>query len=221
MKNKNVVVFWDWNGTIVDDAFVFVDILNVLLKKNKKPQISLDFYKNNFCFPVADIYKKIGLYKNSFFFNSLNKSFINLYNKNKHLPKLKPNIKNLVLFLRQNNIKQYIVSAHNNKTLHSLVAFYGLNNLFVDVVGVDNDLALGKTSLAVALKKQQCKNADIFVVGDTLLDFEVASSIGAKCVFVDWGHYSFLRLSDCKVPVFSSVGALKSFFIQEMELASL
>ena len=104
---------------------------------------------------------------------------------------------------------------------HSREAFYGLNNLFVDVVGVDNDLALGKTSLAVALKKQQCKNADIFVVGDTLLDFEVASSIGAKCVFVDWGHYSFLRLSDCKVPVFSSVGALKSFFIQEMELASL
>ncbi len=30
--NKKHIVF-DWNGTLIDDAWVFVDILNVLLKK--------------------------------------------------------------------------------------------------------------------------------------------------------------------------------------------
>ena len=27
-------IIFDWNGTLIDDAFVFVDILNILLKES-------------------------------------------------------------------------------------------------------------------------------------------------------------------------------------------
>ena len=30
MKYKNII--WDWNGTIVDDAYLFVDIMNKTLE---------------------------------------------------------------------------------------------------------------------------------------------------------------------------------------------
>ena len=66
-SNRELVVFWDWNGTIVDDGFVFVNILNVLLEKHNLKKISLAFYKQNFCFPVVDFYKSLGLYKGSSF----------------------------------------------------------------------------------------------------------------------------------------------------------
>ena len=102
MKTKNLVLFWDWNGTVVDDSFVFVNILNVLLKKGGLPKITLAFYKENFCFPIVDFYKKLGLYKSPSFFSSLNKDFIQLYNLQKHAPKLKKNIVALIGYL--NNI---------------------------------------------------------------------------------------------------------------------
>ena len=63
MANKKIGVLWDWNGTIVDDAWLFVDILNLLLKKNNKPLVTIKKYKDNFCFPIDQYYKKIGLYK--------------------------------------------------------------------------------------------------------------------------------------------------------------
>ena len=85
---KNVIVFWDWNGTIVDDSFVFVDILNCLLKENSLPEISLKQYRESFCFPIDVFYKKINLYKNKSFFNPLNKRFATLYKEKMYLPGL-------------------------------------------------------------------------------------------------------------------------------------
>ena len=41
---KNII--WDWNGTIVNDAFLFVEIMNGVLKKEGLPLISLEDYKN-------------------------------------------------------------------------------------------------------------------------------------------------------------------------------
>ena len=42
MKYKNII--WDWNGTIVDDAFLFVDIMNKTLQKHNLPLINLKEY---------------------------------------------------------------------------------------------------------------------------------------------------------------------------------
>jgi len=221
MKSKDLVVFWDWNGTLVDDAFVFVDVLNVLLERNSLQKISLEFYKKNFCFPVVDFYKKLGLYKNSSFFSALNKDFIELYNQRKYEPKLKKNISKLIYDLNKINIKQYVVSAQENQTLLGLISFYGLNKYFVRAVGVNNDFAFGKNKLAKKLKNSLCQNNIILVVGDTLLDFEVANHIKGECVLVDWGHYSLGRLSCCGVPVLSSVKELGRFFVKRLELTSL
>ena len=58
MINKNII--WDWNGTIVDDAWVFVDIMNRFLKKNNLPIISLEDYQQNFCFPIQNYWRSLG-----------------------------------------------------------------------------------------------------------------------------------------------------------------
>ena len=58
LKNKEYIIF-DWNGTLIDDAFVFVDILNVLLEKRHLEKIDLKKYRELFCFPIKEFYKKI------------------------------------------------------------------------------------------------------------------------------------------------------------------
>ena len=47
-------IIWDWNGTIVNDAPLFVDIMNKSLSAASLPNITLNDYKNLFVFPIVD-----------------------------------------------------------------------------------------------------------------------------------------------------------------------
>ena len=210
MKKNNFVVFWDWNGTIVDDVFIFVEILNVLLKEECLHSISVDEYKSSFCFPIKSFYKKIKLYKNPAQFKSINERFINLYLSRMFNPCLKTNIVSVLNFLYMKNIKQYILSAQNQKTLDLLVQHYSLNKYFSKVVGVENSFALGKEKQALKLKSDVCFNGEkIIIIGDTSLDVFVAKSLKAQCLLVGWGHYSLDRLLKHSLPVFSSPADLQ------------
>ena len=60
LQNKKHIIF-DWNGTLIDDAFVFVDILNILLANKGLNQINTRIYRDLFCFPIKAFYEKIGL----------------------------------------------------------------------------------------------------------------------------------------------------------------
>ena len=66
--NKKHIVF-DWNGTLIDDAWVFVDVLNVLLKKRQLNQIDLNGYQEMFCFPLSEFYQNLGFDVTSDAFN--------------------------------------------------------------------------------------------------------------------------------------------------------
>ena len=57
--NKKHVIF-DWNGTLIDDAWIFVDILNALLIKRNLNQIHLNDYQELFCFPLINFYQNNG-----------------------------------------------------------------------------------------------------------------------------------------------------------------
>ena len=52
-------IVWDWNGTIVNDAWVFVDVMNFFLKMKGLPQTSLDDYKKNFGFDTQRVLKNM------------------------------------------------------------------------------------------------------------------------------------------------------------------
>ena len=208
MNKNSFCVFWDWNGTIVDDAWLFVEILNGFLKENNEPEIDIDYYKNNFCFPVSAFYKDLNLYKSSLFFNALSVLFISQYKKRMFEPVLVPGVFSIIKKLNALGIKQYVVSAQKNSLLKQLVAHYKMNVFFDRVVGVDNSLALGKVRAAKKLSSSLDNNIKRVVVGDTLLDFEVAKKIKGQCLLVDWGHYSFSRLARSGPVVVSSAQAL-------------
>ena len=63
--NRIEHVVWDWNGTLVDDARLCVDIVNGILSDLSIPTVSIEFYRDNFTFPYLHT-EKIGLPENSF-----------------------------------------------------------------------------------------------------------------------------------------------------------
>ena len=52
-------IFLDFNGTLLDDLDLCLDLLNWMLKDQNKPIVKKDKYKNIFTFPVKNYYIKM------------------------------------------------------------------------------------------------------------------------------------------------------------------
>ena len=205
-------IIWDWNGTIVDDAWVFVDVMNFFLKKKGLPQTSLDDYKQNFCFPIQDYWRGLGFRFNDKDFDLLNKLFIEEYQKRIFLPKLQPGIVSLIQNISKLKKRQFILSASENSLLHKSVSFYKINYLFSDILGVDNLNAVGKIPLARALcKKNKINLKKTLIIGDTEYDLDVAQSLGCMALLVSYGHTEYKRLLNLNVSLAQSVKEIEKF----------
>ena len=211
--NSRLVVVWDWNGTLVDDSFVFVEIMNGYLSSYGLKKISLEDYQNNFCFPVSQYYKRLGFQLSENEFKLLSSDFIAKYRAVMFRPKMKKGIHTILSYLKKNNCDQLVLSAQEQSLLNLSISHYGLEDYFGGVFGLDNNLAASKTSLAHSCLAPFLGNKQkIIFIGDTVHDFEVASSVGASCCLVSWGHNSYLRLADTKQFVAKKSYDLFSFF---------
>ena len=78
-------IFFDFNGTLLDDVFLTFDIENKLAKKYGVPPFSMEKYLDVFCFPVRDYYEKIGFDLSKIDFNKLSHEFMDEFYKRKIL----------------------------------------------------------------------------------------------------------------------------------------
>ena len=207
MKHKNII--WDWNGTIINDAWLFVDIMNVFLKKRGLPLISLDDYKQHFCFPIQNYWRHLGFSFNERTFDKLNSDFIALYKKK--LFKAKPHlgIKSFILKLNKLGYKQFVLSASADTILKKSINHYDFKKCFVRAYGVDNLNATGK----IEVGKQLCKTHKLnmnktVLIGDTEYDKRVADALGCSVFLLSYGHICRERLLPLNKPVFNNLEEL-------------
>ena len=208
IENKKHIIF-DWNGTLINDAAVFVDVLNVLLDRRKMNRINLQIYRDFFCFPIIDFYKKIGLDVSRDSFSQLKKEFVSEYEKRKYRAKLFPETIGLLGRLLKNNVGLSILSASNQNTLDDLVHYYSLDGFFQHIVGVNNYVADGKTEQGIKLLDSVGFNkTDVLMVGDTNLDYMVSQDLGIDCVLISHGHQSIKQLEGCNNKIIQSFNML-------------
>ena len=208
IKNKKHIIF-DWNGTLINDADVFVDVLNALLDKRKMDRINLNTYRDLFCFPIVDFYKKIGLDVSGDAFTQLKKGFVCEYDKRKYVASLFPESISVLEKLKKNNLILSILSASNQNTLDDLVEYYSIDGFFENVVGVDNYIAEGKIRRGIKLLNTiEANRSDILLVGDTNLDYSVSQELKIGCVLVSNGHQSMRQLGPCGAQIIQSLDML-------------
>ena len=182
-------IIWDWNGTLVDDAWLFVDLMNVVLKKRKLATIDVKKYQKTFCFPLEKYYKRLGFNFDNEPYNIPSTEFITLYNKEKYRPRLYPGVKSILARLNHKKIKNYLLSAQNHESLLELVRFYQIGHFFELVQGTDNIHARGKGLLAHSIMKaQKIKSNEVLFIGDTNMDAEIARANRAKMFALTFGH---------------------------------
>jgi len=207
---KNII--WDWNGTIVNDASVFVVVMNTVLSRRGLKKISLSDYKQNFCFPIKKYWRFLGFKFNDSSFDKMNKEFINLYKRKMLTPSLHSGIVDVLKLFKQVGLSQFVLSASESSLLKESVAHYNIRSYFLDVWGVNNLNALGKESLALDLIKEYGLDPkETLLIGDTEYDLSVALAVGCRVLLVSFGHFHKSRLvcldsvvvdSPSKIPLF-------------------
>lgn len=189
-------IFWDFNGTILDDRDLCLKLLNKLLKTEKKPPISYEKYLDIFGFPIKDYYKKAGIEFKYQTFKEMSEWFISVYQPLSLKLSLYDGVIDSLKTIKEMNLNNICLSASNKNNLLEQLKHYKIDGYFKDILGTDNVLALGKLEVAEKyIEEKGIKKENSLLIGDTDADYELAKSLGFKCVLFTKGHQSKNRLA--------------------------
>jgi phosphoglycolate phosphatase len=195
MIEKYKHIIWDWNGTILNDVDLSVSLINELLTDYGLKTISLSEYKNFFTIPVRDYYESLGFDFSKDSFEVIGKKWMDEYEKRKFECRLYDGIHEVFSTISELKIGQSILSAYSQNTLEEMVKYFGLQDYFTYVIGLDNIYAASKIQQGRDLiSRLGYKKGEVLFIGDTLHDLEVAKEIKADCVLLTSGHQSEEKL---------------------------
>lgn len=207
MQIKHII--WDWNGTLLDDVWLCVEVMNELLQEHELTAINEQLYREWFGFPVWEYYLKLGFPADRGTFEVLSVQFITRYDARRFECNLQPGVQKSMQELYLRGLGQSVLSAYHQATLEEVIAHYRLRDRLSKVVGQLNIYAEGKIDRGRLLMEQLQLAADeVLLVGDTIHDYEVASELGIQCLLIDHGHHPRHRLEVLGVPVLSSLDDL-------------
>jgi phosphoglycolate phosphatase len=203
-------ILWDWNGTLIDDAWLCVDIMDRLLQRYDKPGLTLERYQRLFDFPVRDYYQRLGFDFSIVPFEQVGSEFMEEYYERWRSCALQKDVPTTLQRLSARGLPQAILTAAPSRMVKEGVDHFGIASFFQTINGLDHHYADGK--LAVArdwLEREKVSPSSVLLIGDTTHDFEVAHDLGMACVLISSGHHHGDRLHTCGVPVLSSFDGLR------------
>jgi len=203
-------VIWDWNGTLLNDTSLCVEVLNGLLAKRGRGPISEQDYRSNFGFPVVHFYDYLGFDTDTDSFKSISREFISSYEARWFAEcELHAQTAEVLRDLTTLGMSHSVLAAAKQEALDSGIQHFGIRDHFIGLVGADNIYADGKVAQGQRWIEQLHWNPEeVVLVGDTLHDFEVAEAIGAHCVLMAHGHHTAERLAESGAPVVHSLREL-------------
>jgi phosphoglycolate phosphatase len=212
MCKKFEYILWDWNGTLLDDAQICVDVMNISLQKRNMPLSTLELYKNRFCFPVINYYKLLGFDFDKESFEEIGTEFMLQYNELYKNAKLIENAKEVLVSYKNKGLKQYILSASQIYNIKTQLEFYDLTDFFEEVIGLDHIFATSKIEAGKNwLHKIGIPPEKIIMFGDTNHDYETAMELGCNIALIANGHQTKERLMKTGAPVLDSILETKIF----------
>jgi phosphoglycolate phosphatase len=204
-------IIWDWNGTLVDDAWLCLEIINNLLHKRNFPKINLQEYQEVFDFPVKDFYAKIGFDFSNEPFHVPATEYIDAYNKERFRCGLHRGALETLSSFQNSGISQSILSASKQSSLEEAIEYYLLRSYFTNVCGLDDYYANGKIEIAWNLLKHIDEDkSTVVIIGDTTHDYEVASTLGIDCILFNGGHHNKKKLEQCGVRILDTLADIKN-----------
>jgi phosphoglycolate phosphatase len=203
-------LIWDWNGTLLDDAWLCREIMNGQLRRRGLPELSAERYEEIFDFPVEKYYRAVGFDWSRETFQEAGTEFIVEYEKRKKACRLQSGARELLEKIAEGGWSQAVLSAYSHHTLEEFLGHFGVRKHFRSVAGNRDHYAAGKVEQGLKmLEELHVSPEETLLIGDTTHDAEVAKAMGVACVLVPCGHNSPARLKECGVVLVESLASLR------------
>lgn len=201
-------VIWDFNGTILDDFELCLQVINRLLDRRQLPLLTEDSYRSFFDFPVEAYYARIGFDFSAEPFPDLAREYMALYQPASFSCQLRPGVPETLAALRDQGLQQILLSATKHDFLLEQIRHFGLNGFFEEIIGLDDIYGRSKLEMARSwFSRNELLPSETVLIGDTTHDFEVASAIQCRCLLVGGGHNSVARLQQTGARVLREISA--------------
>jgi len=205
-------IVWDWNGTLQNDVQAAVNGINQQLEARGLPTVDVETHRKLFSFPVSNYYLALGFKLEEEDWSLIAKTFITAFLSDASTSLFGGTVPTLTRLAEQ-GIGMSILSAAEQSSLEQLLVNHGIRHFFSQVRGLDNHGAGSKLHIAEDLFETIGGNrTDIWLVGDTTHDKEVADAAACNCVLLASGYQSRERLQQCGCPVLNSVSDIPAFF---------
>ena len=206
MKYKHI--FWDWNGTLVDDAKASWSAVNAMLDTRSLGKITFDQYRDYIDVPILRFYEKVmDISKESM--EGLSKEFNNYCHEFQCENPLFPDSAKVLSYFSKKGINQYIFSSSHNRFIEPALCKYGIDHHFKAVIGAKDCYVGSKAERTrdYIISNGISPDESVFI-GDMVHDSEVASFIGSDCILVASGHQSESALRSTGRKVVPSLASL-------------
>lgn len=205
-------IIWDWNGTLVNDAWLAVEAMNAVLTQYDLPTMTPEFYSNVYDFPLPDYYRSLGFNFDETPYETLSHAFMKGYHNRWRECSLRANTETTLQRFAQMGLHQAVLSAAGTDLLEDMVGYFGIRSYFSHLVGAENNHAYGKLGYGKEwMQQQKLQPEHTLMVGDTLHDYDLAKHLGIDCVLLTSGHQARSRLEECGLPVFDTLGELENW----------
>jgi phosphoglycolate phosphatase len=199
-------VIWDFNGTILDDVAHGIDCVNVMLEKRGLPILpDKTAYRKAFGFPIDEYYRRLGFdFEKEDYDTVLAPEWVALYLAGEAGCPLMEGVRETMDAIRALGIRQTVLSASKLDQLTAQLERLGLEEVFEEIIGLDNIHARSKREQALDWKRRHPHARPLFV-GDTEHDADVAASVGGDCLLYTGGHQPVEKLAGRGVPLIGSI----------------
>lgn len=195
-------ILWDWNGTLMDDGRFGLSIINGMLESRGLRALEADEHRRLFDFPVRVYYERLGFDFKKEAFEVVSTEFVEAYIRGARECPLREGARGLLSDLKAAGYRQSILSASRQDYLEGFIAHYGLDEHFEELLGIDSEHAPGKLGRGMDwMRETEFDSARILLIGDTVHDAEVATSMGVNCWLIEGGHHhpDRLRETGCRL----------------------
>ncbi len=195
MKDTELV-FWDWNGTLMDDVDYSCACLNGLLAAYHYPQrYGVEEYRKVFGFPIQSYYRRVGFDFGRDPFPVLAESYMDLYNAGVDGCPLTDGAADTLGALAARCEGQVLLSVSRRDYLVEQAKRRGVDRRFREMLGLDDIHGVSKVELGRRyMASCGADPARCVMIGDTDHDAETARAMGVRCILYTGGHQTRARL---------------------------
>jgi phosphoglycolate phosphatase len=205
-------IIWDWNGTLLDDAPICVQVLNQVLARHGKPPTTLTQYRAQFGFPVEDYYQQLGFDFSVESYDTVADDYIEIYRQRQTDCPLHDGVPEVLDLCHRAGLTQSILSAYQQDLLTEVVRHFGLSSFFVRLAGRTDYFAASKVAEGQRLIRDlHLRPSHVLLVGDTIHDHQVAQTLGIDCLLIGRGHQNPDRLRLYGTPILDSIRQVPTF----------